>query len=254
MKSVLSRTILAVLNLMSVLLPVRADAEVRLEKPSKNIVEIVSDGPKPWKLPFYFNQNPATTLVPVSADQSLFVLGGVLHLIDTKNGVVIGRWIFPLRIDSVDVDGPKFLVHTVGDLMPLQTTIIESGSPQPPYAMGQSLLAHRLAVYEGASFDEPAHFQAKVRKAPAVGLEDRQPLSRTEAERLIVDVEDAVRRNPFQPRFAVVLALLMKDAGRKEADSVFRQAMERPTNFYGEIFPIAGDLEAVGQEIGRAHV
>ena len=248
-----SGTVFAALCTVVFLLPSAAEAEVRLEKPSKNVIEVVSDGPSPWKLPFWFlygGNGPAPALVSAGPDRSLFAMGNVLHLIDTKNGVVIGRWILPMRIDNVQADGKKFLVRTSSEdkgVTP-ETTTIEAGSAQPPYWMDQALLPQRLAVYEGGSFDEAAHFREKMRKPPEVGMEKRQPLAPREAERLLSEVKEAARRNPFQPRFVVVQALLMKDAGSKEADSVFRQALDSPTNFFAELFPIAADLENVGEE------
>jgi len=235
------------------LFPHWAEAEVRITKPSPTRMEVVSDGPNRWQLPFYIalpSYEGVSGIVPAGADRTLFFLGNVLHLIDTRNGVVIGRWILPLTIKSVGVDGDRFLVRTSSAESGLaeQTTTIEAGSGQPPYWMNQSLLAHHMAVYRGSVFDEAAHFQAKYRTAPEVGIERRQPLAPEAAERLLVEVTDAARRNPFQPRFAVVEALLLKDAGRKEADAVFRQAMENPHSFFAEIFFIAASLGDVGED------
>jgi hypothetical protein len=49
----LSRTITAALSAMTFLLPLRAEAEVRLTRPSPKLIEIVADGSSPWHLPFH---------------------------------------------------------------------------------------------------------------------------------------------------------------------------------------------------------
>src|SRR6185436_18127685 len=98
-------------------------AEVKLVRPDKNQksrLAIVSDGPTPWMLRYFsaFGANGPYIqgkLIRVDADRMLFVHGIVLHLIDTKNGVVLRRWVLSERIEGVRVDGEKFHVMTVAD-------------------------------------------------------------------------------------------------------------------------------------------
>ena len=226
------------------LLAAPAVAEVRLTRPAPGRIEVVSDGVSPWRIPFStYDRLTTPTLVSLSADRVFFVHGSVLHLIDSKNGVVIRRWIFPDGIDTVRAEGSVFRVQTsrTDSEQPLtRTTTIGLDLPAPAYWM-DNLLLYRIASFEGSIFDRESHLERYVGDNARTR---RAPLARQDAERLLVDVKEAVRRNPFQVRLAVVEALLLKDIGRQEqADAVFRSAMVRTTNQYGELFWIAHYLE-----------
>jgi tetratricopeptide (TPR) repeat protein len=233
------------------LTPGRAEAEVKFARDpeDRNRLIIVSDGPSPWKLRFYdFSGGNSpfvkSWLVPVNAERTLFAHGLFLHLIDTKNGVLLSRWFFSDQIAEVRVEGEKFHVRTVLEDQTNETFTLTEDSPSPPHWM-HNLIFHRVLEYEGTWFSravglEPGYDPASKRITP------RKPLPRQDAERLLVEVEDAVRRDRFHPQLGVCLALLMRDLGRKSADDFFRNTIERPTNAYGELFLIAEGLEDGG--------
>src|SRR6187399_230225 len=226
------------------LLSAPAEAEVRLDRPAPGRIEVVSDGVAPWKIGFStYDRLTTPRLIPIGEDRVFFVHGSALHLIDIKNGVVIRRWIFPDGIDTVRAEGSVFRVQTsrTDSEQPLtRTTTIGLDLPDPPYWM-DNLLLYRIASFEGSIFDRESHLEQYVGDNARSML---VPLSRQAAERLLVDVKEAVRRNPFNGRLAVVEALLIKDTGRRDqANDVFRSAMERKTNHYGELFWIAHYLE-----------
>lgn len=249
MKSVLLRKVAVVIGVLALWVG-RAEAEVKIVRPepdNQNRLTIVSDGAMPWKLRYWslFSQRGAVEprLVPVSADRMLFIQGLTLHLIDTRNGVVLGRWIFANRIGDVRVDGEKFNVQTVtgSDKSIRETLTITPDSPSPPHWL-DGLLLQRYVVTEGSWFDIDARLETEY-QADRKGPSPRAPLAPKDVEGLIVEVEDAARRDPFSPQLGVCLALLMRDLGRKDAEAVFRRAIERPTNSYGELFAIANNLE-----------
>ena len=182
------------------LLPVRAEAEVRINEPTVTRVEVVSDDLPPWRLGFAtYNNHITARLIPAGVDRVFFVHGSALHLIDTRQGVVLRRWIFPDRIDAVRPEGSGFRVHTsrtnADQPMP-RTTLVGLDLPSPAYWI-DDLLLYRIASFEGAWFDHEAHFEAPMHNGVP---SSRSPLAPQDAERLLVDVSEAVRRNPFLPR------------------------------------------------------
>ncbi len=228
------------------LLSAPAEAEVQLRRPSMDRVDVVSDGVPTWKIGFAtYERHVTSRLIPVDADHVFFAHGCALHLIDTRKGVVIRRWIFPDGIDEVHADGAAFRVQTSrpkSDDEPLlpRSTLIGLDLPAPAYWI-DNLLLFRVASLEGSLFDRDSHFDPEFQEGVRI---KRIPLVRQDAEQLLLDVKEAARRNPFQARLAVVEALLMNDAGRQEeADAVFRDAMDQKTNHFGELFWIAAYLE-----------
>jgi tetratricopeptide (TPR) repeat protein len=236
---------------IALLLPLGAFAEVHLQNDVKEprFTSIISDGPKPWKLKFYTLQGHGKW-IPASATRAFWVNAGALHLIDIENGIVLRRWIFVDQIDDVQPKGSSFLVRTsrpgVGDGAPPITQTIEMtpDSPSPPYWL-DSLLRHRIAITEGQELDTAAGLSLPLKGRRTA---HRPPLAPEAAEKLLVELKDAARRDPFSLTRSVDLALVMKDAGRSDAKAFFIQALDRPSNLFSELLMVAGSLEDVGEE------
>ncbi|MBI4471922.1 MAG: tetratricopeptide repeat protein, partial [Acidobacteria bacterium] len=242
------------------LMPLQAEPPVRMEIKSKGnclhtpiaCIEVIAEHPTPWILRFitYDQLKIPPKLIHVSNERTLMVHGGVLRLLDTKNGIFIRRWIFPDPIEDVATEAEGFRVQTsrLSDADPLpQSTLITEDSPPPPIWTDNSVLMHRVAIMEGSWLDFATGIEFKVRRQPPLGVEPRVALSPEENEKLIAEATEAARRDPLSPLRNIALALLIKDAGRiEESNELFRRTIDRPTNFFSELFWAASALEDIG--------
>ena len=230
-------TILAVLATFLAALPTQG-ADVRLNRLSITQIELTGGtGRETWHLrygthaTFYEAQ-----LVPAEGDRAWFVHGNYLRLIDTKKGLVIGRWRFPYRIAKLTPQGTKVVVRIEEGREPGNhevfgaTLTFDPEAPQvpiwPPYSFVVFRLPRTEALAAWPSIDITGAPGAK--KVPA-----------EEAKTLLPEVEEEVRHDPLTPWIRVSLGKLLWDIGDARAGSVFREAIQLPSADFIDLLQIS---------------
>jgi cytochrome c-type biogenesis protein CcmH/NrfG len=201
-----------------------------------NVVEVSGGGNKPWKLRYANRDTPPmeieeTHVAPAGQDRAYFSHGPWLRWIDTKRGVVIGRWLLPGRITKITPDGERASIDITDNYFKekvfSRTFTFASAHPEIPAGTMQNLLAYRIADNEAIRLFMPSMFQ---------------PLKPDQARALVPEIQEAIRRDPLSPWFRVVLGKVLLDAGAPGATGTFEQALRLPID-YTELFPISAFLE-----------
>lgn len=203
-----------------------------------NVIEVTGGGSKPWKLR-YANVGKSSTpleieethITPAGRDRAYFSHGPWLRWIDTKHGIVVGRWLLPGRITKISPNGDAVNIdiadkYAAGKVLN-RTFKFTPDHPEIPSGAIQNLLAYRIAETEALSLFTASAFQS-------VGAD--------QARALLPEIQEAIRRDPLSPWFRVLLGKIMLDAGDPGSSAVFEQAIDLPID-YTELFPISAYLE-----------
>ena len=185
--------------------------EVEMKRLSdEEILVIGGQGSQRWHLlygtrsyegqPYYRAQ-----LLPVQGGSAYFSHGGWLRLLDTRKGIVLGRWRFPGQIYALTPKGGHVQV-TFGEEASKatfrQTLAFDANTPVPywPYAHRHPA---RVPITEvRALADVPLGGPSASEKVPPETL-----------QKLIPDLQEMVRRDPHSPWFRLTLGKLLKDLG-----------------------------------------
>jgi len=250
--------ILAVL--LPAFLPVtRAQASpARLTRISPTLIEITGgEGKQAWRLQYGTKSHvdlPQTLFVTAGEDRAWFSHMSWLRLIDTRRGVVLGRWHFPSQIMRLVPEGSRVQVEVKAEDGATwdhirRTVTFDPNSPKIPFWLSSYLLLFRLPAWE-ADFHQFRPDRVKFGPygaAPGSGFASAAlaELSAQEAKGLIPELEEALRRDPFSPWMRVTLGKLLADVGDSRAVSLMQQAVELPAD-YTELFPISAFLHQHG--------
>jgi len=207
--------------------------EIRVGKPTPTSVVVTGPGASPWQLRYgshsstYFNP----LVISIGGDRALFAHGAWLRLIDTKQGVVLGRWRFPSAIERMTRRADGAVDVTIGLApwmrMPSLTTRFDPAVPRPPVWDVGSLIIFRGAEFEANGLIGGGPWREKHQANP----------------RLIADLEEANRRDPFAPFLRLALAKLLQDADDTRAPAAFENIFAVPSTEFSEWLTISAILD-----------
>jgi tetratricopeptide (TPR) repeat protein len=227
-------------------------AEVKMSQPIASVIEISGgEGKAVWRLHYGTRADMSNSihrgLYPAGNDRAYFAHGLWLRLIDTRKGVVIGRWRFPSQILRVVPEGLRAKVEIeIGgtDSGTRRTLSFDPDAPSIPDFPQSFLFCYLLPRSEAYG---PNYLLAGVLGGGLGGGFDPTKIPAERVRQLIPVMEEAIRRDPLSPWFRVVLGRLLHDAGDPRAAQVFQGALSVPTTDYTELLPISGHLEGYGQ-------
>ena len=216
-----------------------------------NIVEVTGGGPNAWTLR-YANVGKAGSATEIDEariaaagpDRIYFSHGVWLRWIDSKRGVVIGRWRLPGRIVNIVPNGEQASIEIAdkyGGRVFSRTFVFDPAHPEIPAGTIQTLLAFRTPQCEAFyAFITGAKGSCDVNATPPV-----VQLGRDQARALIPQIRQAIQHDPLSPWFSVLLGKVMLDAGDPSADAAFEQAINSRGDFT-ELLPISAFFENHG--------
>jgi len=231
--------------------PARA-AEVKLTRADVRTYAITGGaGANAWALRYHTPVNgywdyrskqlvEIARLLPVEGDRAWFSHGGWLRLIDTKQGVVIGRWHFPGLIVRLEVAGKELQVETQQQYGPenLIRTVFpfDPAAPRIPNWPPNDISLERLSQTES-----DANFTFNPGNASAQDAKQRE-----------AQMKDMVRRDPLSPWLRVALGKFLLETSQPGATDVFREAVELASTDFTELLRISAFLDTFGQrEVAR---
>jgi tetratricopeptide (TPR) repeat protein len=226
-----------------------AGQNIRLTRPDFNVLELTGGvGSAEWRMRYGTSPSPPNSNIfragvySAGVDRAYFSHGGWLRLIDTQQGVVLGRWHFPCAILNVTPDGERANVQMdcVDPPTPRVTitTTFDPRSAQLPPWPPASLLSLRLPNIESG----PQVFGTRGPFCSATPLTADTP-----AAARIERAESAIRQDPFDPWFRLLLARLLRGQSDPRASAVFADAVQTPTADFTELFPLSACLEVMGE-------
>jgi tetratricopeptide (TPR) repeat protein len=220
-------------------------AEPQLSTPSKELVEIAGGaGARAWRIRYGTMEAYPKKLVSAGANRAWFSHGGWLRLIDTDQGVVVGRWHFPGSIVHLTVAGSGLQVQLQEkETDRIYTQLISfdpAGNQAITYWPSGSLLAHRLPVNEVESlFGVPA--KAGVLSAGWTLTPEQ------DAKAMLATLEAAARRDPTAPLIRIALWRLLREMKEPRAPAVLAEALAIPSTDFTEQLPMASLLESLSE-------
>lgn len=220
--------------------------DVKLTRLSPNLVEIAADN---WRLRYGINSRPggpAPQLLQTDEEHAYYGYGGWLRLIDPGQGVVVGRWRFPGSIVRLTPAGDQIEIEIEDGYSASQvfrrTLRFDPQVPVVPYWPTEDYSLHRLPICEAQAYKPQATYcQPDVAPVPA-----------DEAQKMIVELEEAVRRDPLAPWHEIVLGKLLRDIGDARAVAIFQRAVQSEATDFTELLPISAFLLSLGErELAR---
>jgi hypothetical protein len=211
--------------------------DVRLERPSLNVIEI-TDGA--WRIRYGTTNRiqAPPQLLAVSRERAYFAHGPWLRLIDTTAGMVMGRWRFPAQIEAMTDRGDG----TIDVRFPLagwyatpnMTVRFDPAAPEvPPWDTG-GLLSYRVAEWEALELMKT--------DAP-----DDWPKTVPNAASALPQFDELIARDPSAPMFRLMRARLLREAGDPRAEGAFAEVFDATSNDFTEWFRISRILEMLLQ-------
>lgn len=227
-------------------------AEPQMKKVSDYLVEISGGtGKQVWRLRYGTMREWTDFFKPQFAlaegNRAWYAYGGWLRLIDTEKGVVIGRWHLPGLIVGLIPQGNKLQVQVEDSRdFPQKLHRIFDFDPAAPRVL--SWPANFLPVYRVPVFEAQMLWPGL-----ALGARGLPPLSAEDAKKLLPDIEDAVRRDPFTPWFGVALGVTLKKLGDPRATKAIQDAINSPGSDSVDLLQISAYLDTMGEkDLARA--
>ena len=201
-----------------------AGSDVQMSHVSDTLVEIAGGrGLQAWRLRYGTHGSYNKELVADEEHRAWFSHGGWLRLIDTKKGVVIGRWHFPGTIVALNPAKEQATVEVEDKLNDrvFHRTIpfLPSADAVVPYWPTGSLLLNRVPMTEVESawrFKSAAGLLSDTWKIPAEG----------EVKKLRTELEEAVRRDPTAPAIRIALWRVLREVQDQQAAAVLEEALQ----------------------------
>jgi hypothetical protein len=180
-------------------------------------------------------------------------------LIDTRKGLVLGRWHFPSEISGLRPEGAtvdvEIRIH-VSRLERKGDELSDAGSfvtrhvrldpedPHVPFWPDGNLMRYRIPFYEA---------QNAFPSIDISGIPTRPKTSAQEAARVLPELREMVRRDPFTPWFGVALGRVLKDIGDPSYTAAIQGALNSAGTDFSELLPISASLEGSEEhELARA--
>jgi tetratricopeptide (TPR) repeat protein len=241
----LFRAIFPLVATLSFTCSLRAGEEIKAAVVN-GVIEVSGGGRQPWTLRYGLTaQFPDTSdsdevhIAAAGADHAYFSHGAWLRWLDTKRGVVIGRWMLPGRITKLVSQGELAIVDITEDSSAQifnRTFTIDPNHPEIPAGSVQNLLLYRTAQCEVV-------ISTLSRNKSICGLLGMSRVAdRDHARAAVPELQAAVRRDPVSPWYRVVLGKVMFDAGDPDADAAIDDALNLPMRC-AELLPISAFLE-----------
>lgn len=202
--------------------------EIEVRQINNFLLEL-SGGGGAWHIQYGTQRRPAEFKILAGPGSiAYFSHYNWLRRIDTDKGVVTGRWMFPgqqitslqwinshLQIEVSSVGNPNGPIS--------RTYNFDPGNPQIPVAN---------QVYSDASRAEGlrAFVRSRVIKA-------------SDAEEILPELENAVRRDPFSPWLRIALGRFYLALGRQESARTFAEGVRTESAHFSELLDIANRLE-----------
>lgn len=246
-KTQFSFKIAAFAVLVTSLFAATAAAEVTLTS-SRNVHKITGGaGAKAWTLVYGSTADkPEPLLREVSPSRAYFALNTWIRLIDTENGIVIGRWMLPGKItdikpvsgDTVDVVS----LETQGSVFYHNTYRLDPAHPQLPVLIPDNLQHVRSPRSEpnpliAGSFPFGIGIAAQL----------TNPADVEKAKAVLAATREQVRRDPLSPFFRLEEGHILRMLGDPAAAKAYESALDVPVTNWVEWFQLSTDLEREGQ-------
>ena len=241
-----------VLAILGSAIPTRG-ADVQMNRPSKTLVEITGgSGPQSWQLRYGTHDSYNKQLVSADENRAWFSHGGWLRLIDTKKGVVIGRWHFPGMIVALSPANNQVQVEVedkLNDRVFRRTfTSFPSAGEVVPYWPTGNLFLNRVPMtevdwsrdFENAAGGASSSFTSPLSEAWKI-------LPEGEVKELLGRLEEAVGRDPTAPALRIALWRILREVEDPRAPAVLKEALEVSTTDFTEMLPLAGLLDRLGE-------
>lgn len=237
-------------------------AEVRLQWLNEVLVELSGgSGRQAWRLDYGLlaGVEDKPLLVAAEGNRAWYAYGGWLRLIDAQKGQVLGRWHFPTVISTlkprgtlVDVELTEKLpywIHRgnkpedIEEYVTIHVTL-DPASPRIPFWPLSNLMRYRIPFLEVQNSME----------AIDLGTEHADhKISAADAGKVLPQLQDMVRRDPFAPWFGVALGRVMKDIGDRRASAALQGALNFPQSDFTELLPISAYLDGLEEhDLARA--
>jgi tetratricopeptide (TPR) repeat protein len=222
-------------------------ADVQLERSGDMVVVSGGKGAKAWRIVYGAERSRSgggdfsAALASVSPTRAYFSHGGWLRLLDTEKGTVIGRWHWPGEIIALKPAGGDLVDVTcdenAGGAASFKNTYrFDPAHPRLPFVIVENLLLQRLSRREVPyNFDGFPFGATTVSNSPA------------EIRRVLSEVSELARRDPFSPWFLAAKARLLQMSSDPEAKQTYKRVLEVPGSDFIEWFPVSAFLERQGE-------
>lgn len=233
----------AVLSVFWAVAPARA-AQVSMQDRSNSIEISGGIGASAWRLTYGTHTHIRVPHeLAVVGDIAYFSHGFWLRQIDTRQGVVTGRWRFPWQIAHIVPEGDKVRVDIAQSediAHPFRhTVLLDPKVPQipnwpgadPAFSITEATSPWRLAL-----------------TAPSYAI--KFSISPERARQVLPEVVEMARRDPLSPWFQITQAALLRTLGDPGASGVFREAITTPSSDYTELIRISAFLSQMGEKDG----
>lgn len=212
-------------------------------------VEVVGPG---WKLHYHSyirttSRDAARARLAVAENgRAWFSHGGWLRLIDTRKGVVLGRWHFSDVITKLEPKGEAVLVQYKiqkdAKQSTFRETVIRPDSGKIDFVNPNNLLYARLPMTEaerfGFGFFAPS---------PDPLVEQQR------AKKLLQDFEEMARRDPTSAFIQLAHGRFLKELGDPRAAKVLQAATQVESSDFTELLTISSVLDSLGEaDLARA--
>jgi hypothetical protein len=218
-------------------------ADVVMKSGPRSVEITGGSGASAWRLIY---GNPLIMRIPqelvVSGDVAYFSHGPFLRQIDTRRGIVTGRWLFPWEIAHITPESGKVRVEIAhsNDLAHSfrETIHLDPANPRIPNwpFVGVPWLVQGFLPLNLAETEATAQWNVGLTPATC-GSGSASP-----NQVAIQELAEMVRRDPLSPYFRVALGCLKASAGDSSAAGILREAVNLPSADYWELFHIAALL------------
>lgn len=223
-------------------------ADVQVKRLAETLVELSGgNGAQAWNLRYGTKLHFKLIVVPAGRDRAWFSHAGWLRLVDTKNGVVVGRWRFPGQIVSLLPSGDRLQLEveeTASGHSFRRTLTFDPQAPVVPFWPTNQADLYRVSLDEAKALLYPAVNEGLISTGATLSL-GNIPAQR--ARQLVPDAEESVRRDPLSPWFRFALAKVLRDSGDPRARDAFAEMARVPAADFAELFIIAANLQLIGQ-------
>lgn len=221
--------------------PARA-GEVQLRQTGSQLIEVAGgSGANAWVIRYgtqaFMLPEPRRTTQVASGegDTAWFSHGSWLRLLDTRKGVVIGRWRFPALIVGLKPEGSRVQVEILDEESILRsfrvTVLLDPAAPQVPQWPYNEWVFARVPWAEAGMLRSLA----------------QTPVAVETAKRRLPEVEQTLARDALSPWIFVTHGKLLKDLGDARYRASLERAVRMPNLDFTELLPISSYLDSIGE-------
>jgi len=223
-----------------------AATPAQLVRVSDTLLEIRGGGGRQsWVIRYgsLYDLSQRAQWLPIAGDRAWFSHGGWLRLIDTRKGVVVGRWHVPGTIVRLTAVESRIQIETVtktrlNDPVRRTITLDPTAGTSVPYWPTENLSHVRLPNQEASIW--------KLEKT--IGLAATHKISRVgKGKELLPELEEASKRDPISPWIQLCYARLLRILGDRGAGPAFDRAAQMATTDFTELLPLSSFLDQIGE-------